>query len=103
MAKKETIILVEGTEIRFYKESDNDFISLTDIARRFNERTGQLILNWMRTRTTIEYLGAWEVLHNARFNVLNFEDIKNQTGSATFVLGINDWTERTGAIGIVNY
>ncbi len=100
MAKKETIILVEGTEIRFYKESDDDFISLTDIARRFNERTGQLILNWMRTRTTIEYLGAWEVLHNANFNVLNFEDIKNQTGSATFVLGINDWTERTGAIGI---
>jgi KilA-N domain len=100
MAKKETIIIVEGTEIRFYKESDDDFISLTDIARRFNERTGQLILNWMRTRTTIEYLGAWEVLHNASFNVLNFEDIKNQTGSATFVLGINDWTERTGAIGI---
>ena len=100
MANKETTILVEGTEIRFYKESDEDFISLTDIARRFNERTGQLILNWMRTRTTIEYLGAWEVLHNANFNVLNFEDIKNQTGSATFVLAINDWTERTGAIGI---
>jgi KilA-N domain len=76
MAKKETIILVEGTEIRFYKESDDDFISLTDIARRFNERTGQLILNWMRTRSTIEYLGAWEVLHNRDFNVLNFEDIK---------------------------
>ena len=100
MAKKETVILVEGTEIRFYKESDDDFISLTDIARRFNERTGQLILNWMRTRSTIEYLGAWEVLHNPSFNVLNFEYIKNQTGSATFVLGITDWTERTGAIGI---
>jgi KilA-N domain len=100
MAKKETVILVEGTEIRFYKESNDDFISLTDIARRFNERTGQLILNWMRTRSTIEYLGAWEVLHNVNFNVLNFEDIKNQTGSATFVLSITDWMNLTGAIGI---
>jgi hypothetical protein len=100
MAKQGTTISVEGTEIRFYKESENDFISLTDIAKRFNERTGQLILNWLRTRSTIEYLGAWEILHNARFNVLNFEDIRNQTGAATFVLAITDWVEKTGAIGI---
>lgn len=100
MAKQATIISVEGTEIRFYKESDDDFISLTDIAKRFNERTGQLILNWMRMRTTIEFLGAWEILHNANFNVLNFEYIKSQTGSATFVLTISDWMERTGAVGI---
>ncbi len=100
MAKQGTTISVEGTEIRFYKESENDFISLTDIAKRFNERTGQLILNWLRTRSTIEYLGAWEILHNSNFNVLNFEDIRNQTGSATFVLAITDWVEKTGAIGI---
>lgn len=100
MAKQGTTILVEGTEIRFYKESENDFISLTDIAKRFNERTGQLILNWLRTRSTIEYLGAWEILHNSHFNVLNFEDIRNQTGAATFVLAISDWVEKTGAIGI---
>lgn len=97
---KQNVIVVEGSEIRFYEEKEHDFISLTDIAKKFNERTGQLILNWLRTRSTVSFLGAWEMLHNPSFNVLNFEDIKNQTGEATFVLTITDWTERTGAIGI---
>jgi hypothetical protein len=57
-------------------------------------------MNWLRNRATIDFLGAWEVLHNSGFNVLNFEDIKSQTGTATFVLAIGDWIERTNAIGI---
>lgn len=97
---KQHVIVVEGSEIRFYEEREEDYISLTDIAKKFNERTGQLILNWLRTRSTVNFLGAWEMLHNPGFNVPNFEDIKNQTGEATFVLTITDWTERTGAIGI---
>ena len=100
MAKQTSIISVDGTEIRFFQANDSDFISLTDIAKRFNERTDQVISNWLRTRTTVEFLGAWEILHNARFNPLNFEGIKNQTGAATFVLSVSDWVENTGAIGI---
>jgi KilA-N domain len=76
---KQTLLSVDGTEIRFYNEQENDFLSMTDIAKRFNERTGQLIQNWLRTRSTIEYLGAWEILHNPNFNVLNFEDINTTT------------------------
>ncbi len=97
---KHNLIVVENLEIRFYQEQDEDFISLTDIAKKFSERTGQLILNWLRTRATVSFLGAWEVLHNAHFNVLNFENIKNQTGEPTFVLTASDWIEKTGAIGI---
>lgn len=40
------------------------------------------------------------LLKQTYFNVLNFEYIKSQTGSATFVLTISDWMERTGAVGI---
>jgi KilA-N domain len=76
---KQTLLSVDGTEIRFYNEQENDFLSMTDIAKRFNERTGQLIQNWLRTQSTIEYLGAWEILHNPNFNVLNFEDINTTT------------------------
>ena len=100
MAKTQTALLVEGTEIRFYQERDEDYFSLTDIAKKFNERTDQVILNWMRTRSTVDFLGAWEMLHNASFNPLNFEGIRNQTGTAAFVLTISDWTEQTAAIGI---
>lgn len=99
MSKQNTII-VEGSEIRFYEEKEQDFISLTDIAKKFNERTGQLILNWLRTRSTVSFLGAWEMLHNPGFNVLNFEYIKSQTGEATFILALTDWIEQTRAIGI---
>lgn len=100
MAKTNAIISVEDTEIRFYTEKEEDFISLTDIARKFNERTDQVILNWLRTRNTVDFLGAWETLHNKDFNPLNFEGIRNQTGSATFVLTITDWVQSTAAIGI---
>lgn len=100
MAKKKATLKVQGIEIRFYKEKDDDFISLTDIAKKFNERTDQIISNWLRTRSTVNFLGAWELLHNASFNPLNFEGIKNQTGEPTFVLSVKDWIEQTEAIGI---
>ncbi|WP_052600193.1 KilA-N domain-containing protein [Aureispira sp. CCB-QB1] len=100
MAKKKTSLTVQGTKIRLYQEKAEDFISLTDIAKKFNPRTGQLILNWLRTRSTISFLGAWETIHNENFNVLKFEYIKNQTGDPTFTLSVSDWMEQTEAIGI---
>lgn len=99
MAKQKKIT-VDGTEIRFYHEKEDDFISLTDIAKKFNEKTGRIILNWLRTRSTVNFLGAWEILHNTNFNVLNFEKIRNETGEPTFVLSIMDWVNQTKAIGI---
>jgi hypothetical protein len=98
--KQASLITVEGTDIRFYYENEADFISLTDIAKKFSDRTDQIISNWLRTRSTIDFLGAWETLHNADFNPLNFEGIRNQTGSPTFVLTTTDWVVSTNAIGI---
>ncbi len=97
---KQKILTVQGSEIRFYEEKEDDFISLTDIAKKFNDRTDQVIANWLRTRNTVDFLGAWESLYNADFNSLNFEGIRNQTGAAAFVLSISDWVEKTQAIGI---
>jgi hypothetical protein len=75
---KSIILTVEGTPIRLISENNEEFISLTDIAKRASERTDQIITNWLRTRSTIEFLGVWESLNNAHFNPLNFEGIKNQ-------------------------
>lgn len=99
MAKKKTII-VKGIEIRLYEEKKEDFISLTDIAKKFNKKTGQIISNWLRTRSTISFLGAWETLHNNDFNVLKFENIRNMTGEPTFVLSMKEWIAETNAVGI---
>jgi len=99
MSKK--TITVQGTEIRLYQEKEEDFVSLTDIAKKFNTRSDQLILNWMRRRNTIEYLGTWEIFYNEDFQTHHYEGFKNDAGSSTFVMSISEWVTQTKAIGII--
>jgi hypothetical protein len=80
-------IHVKGTEIVIFQKRDDDFISLTDIARHKNpESTGLVISHWLSTRYTVEFLGIWEQMHNPIFNVTEFSSIKNQSGSNGFAL-----------------
>ena len=66
MAKivKETIH-AKGIDIGIYTTNfENEFISLTDIAKYRNEDDPRFVIqNWMRNRNTIEFLGVWEELH----------------------------------------
>lgn len=100
MKKGKTKITVQGTEIQLFTRKGADFISLTDMARKFNPQTDVLIQNWLRTRHTLEFLGLWEQLHNPGFNALEFEGFKNQSGLNTFYLSPKKWIEATKAIGI---
>ncbi|WP_353723138.1 KilA-N domain-containing protein [Dyadobacter sp. 676] len=79
-----------------------DFISLTDIARQKDRAPGLVISNWMRNRFTIEFNGLWEQLHNPHFKLLEFEYIKNESGSNSYVLTPKHWIEKTNAIGIIS-
>ncbi len=82
-------------------EDENGFISLTDIARfKDADATGIIIANWLSTKYTIQFIGAWERLHNSNFNVMEFHNIKNEAGSNGFILSSSRWIKRTGAIGI---
>lgn len=101
MAKKK-IIIVQGTEIRLYpQEKEEDFFSLTDIAKKFNpENPSILIVNWFRNKDTVEFLGVWEKLHNPDFNLIEFDKIKNEAGTNRFVLSTSRWINETEAIGI---
>ncbi len=79
------------------------YISLTDIARfKDAERTDDLIRNWLRNRNTIEFVGIWEKLNGPSFNPVEFDGIKMQAGLNSFTLTPKQWTEKTGAIGIVS-
>lgn len=81
--------------------NENDYISLTDIARfKDAESTGIVIANWLSTKYTIQFIGAWEHLHNPNFNVMEFHNIRNEAGSNGFILSSSRWIKRTGAIGI---
>ena len=98
MAKNKTIN-VEGTEITIIsKESNQEYISLTDMAR--SQLQEVVIIKWLSLKSTIEYLGEWEALYNPSFNYTEFGTIKNEAGSNNFVLSVKQWIENTGAIGL---
>ena len=103
MAKNKTIN-VKGTEIVIISEGNKDeYISLTGIARyRDAERSDYILQNWLRTRSTIEFVGLWEQFNNPNFNSIEFDGIKNQAGSNSFSLTPKRWIEATNAIGIVS-
>lgn len=101
-ATKSTIN-VQGTAIAILNRDDADYISLTDIARYRNEQEpSSIINNWMRSRSTIEFLGLWEKLSNEDFKPLEFDRFRTEAGSNYFVLSPQRWIEATQAIGITS-
>ena len=102
MAKKETIN-VKGTEIILLLHKKDDYISLTDMAKFKNaEATGLVIAHWLSTRYTVDFLGIWERVNNPNFNVTEFGNIRNETGTNGFILSSKQWIEKTNAIGIIS-
>jgi len=96
-------INVNEIEIVLYKQNEKEFISLTDMAKfRDSERTNYIIQNWMRTRSTIEFIGLWEQLHNPNFKRIEFDAFRNESGSNSFTLTPKKWIETTNSIGIIS-
>ena len=90
-------INIKGTEITVIsKGKEDDFISLTDIAKYKNPNDPRFVIqNWMRTRFTIEFMGFWEQMYNSNFNRVEFEAVKNEAGSNSFVMTPTKWASRT--------
>ena len=96
-------INVLNNEVRLYSVKEEDYISLTDIARyKDSKRTDYIIQNWLRNRNTIEFLGIWEHLNNPDFNPIEFDGIKKQAGLNSFILTAKRWIGLTSAIGIIS-
>jgi len=91
-------ITVQNTDISVVKYTEEDYISLTDMAK--SQLQEHIIFRWLSLKSTIEYLGEWEMLYNPDFNCTEFGTIKNAAGSNNFVLSVKTWIERTNAIGI---
>jgi hypothetical protein len=101
--KKKSTIHANGTEIAILSNgNENDYISLTDIAKYKSDEPNAVIQNWIRTRDTIEFLGLWEQLNNPSFKPLEFEGFKTEAGKNAFVLSPQKWITTTNAIGIIS-
>ncbi len=95
---------IQDTIISITSIHKEDYICLTDMAKakKGSNRAADVIKNWIRTRTTIEFLGTWENMYNPDFKVEEFDHFKSEAGLPTFVLSPKQWTEKTGAIGIIS-
>lgn len=101
---KISIIDIENAIISITKIEEEDYICLTDMAKakEGDNRAADVIKNWIRTRTTIEFLGTWETMYNPNFNVAEFDHFKMEAGLPTFVLSPKQWAEKTNAVGLIS-
>jgi hypothetical protein len=103
MAKEKTSkINVQGVAISITSQKENDFICVTDMAnaKEGESRAADVIKNWIRNRSTLEFLGTWEQMHNPDFKVVEFDHFRMEAGMPSFVLSPGQWVEKTNAIGI---
>jgi hypothetical protein len=85
-----TSIEVQGGTVTVLSQNQQEISCLTNIAKFKNpDHPDDAIRNWLRTRSTVEFLGVWKRLNNPSFNSLEFEGIKMQTGLNIFVLCLN--------------
>ncbi|TRW98010.1 KilA-N domain-containing protein [Flavobacterium gawalongense] len=103
MTKNNKTIVVKGIVIATLKSGSEDYISLTDIARNKNaEEPKDVVKNWMRSRTTVEFLGIWEELYNPDFKGVEFDSFLFEAGSNSFTLSPSKWIAATNAKGIIS-
>ncbi len=94
---------IQGTKVGLFSFENDDFISLTDIARYKNpEAPKDVVKNWLRSKSTIEFLGLWETINNPAFKGVEFDSFRNEAGSNAFVLSPSKWIEKTNAKGLVS-
>lgn len=98
---KSKVIHVKGIGIATLQHNGEDYISLTDIAREKNANEPKdVVKNWMRSKTTIEFMGIWEQLSNPNFKGVEFDSFLYEAGSNAFTLSPSKWIENTNAIGV---
>ena len=98
MPKKETVT-VQGTEIAVLTHRQDDYISLTDMAKHKNaEIPGTVISHWMSTVFSINYMGLWEKMNNPDFNLTGFREVKTLSTETGFALSPKQWISMTNTL-----
>ena len=96
--KKTTAINVQWVVIGIVETNKESYISLTDIAKYKNFfQPADVIKNWLRSKSTIDFLWLWEFINNPNFKGVEFDQFKNEAGNNYFVLSPQKWIEKTQA------
>jgi len=99
---KNDILQIQNITVTIAQNNGDDFICITDMAKAKDgdSRAADVIKNWIRTRTTLEFIGTWEMMNNPNFKVVEFDHFKTQAGLTSFVLSVSEWIDKTNAIGM---
>ncbi|MBQ9886104.1 MAG: KilA-N domain-containing protein [Lachnospiraceae bacterium] len=102
MTNKNRIITVQDIPITVSMADEEDYICITDMAaaKSDNSRSADVIRNWLRNRSTLEFLSTWEEMYNSNFKVFESEHFKKDVGLVTFTPSVSEWVEKTDAIGL---
>ena len=101
--KGNKLIVVEGITIGIKEIDIQKYICLTDIAKKKNaEEPRFVVINWLRNRNTVEFLGIWEIIHNPNFNRVGLETVRSNAGLNSFTISPSKWIDETNAIGIIS-
>lgn len=96
-------IIVKEQKINILRIGQNEYISLTDLARYADENEPRYpIQNWMRNKDVISFLGLWETMNNENFKGAEFYTFKNEARSNKFKISPQKWIKETNAIGIIS-
>jgi len=102
MGRKTQTLEVKNISVSLITIHDEDYICITDIAKakEGDSRAADIIKNWIRNRSTLEFLGTWEQMYNPDFKVVEFDHFKMQAGLPSFVLSPGQWIKKTSAAGM---
>lgn len=96
------VLEVQGLEIHVVAQENGDYLSLTDMASKFDgEGDTSHINNWLRSKETVEFIGVWERLNNQNFNYVEFDIIRLEAGTNRFRMTAKQWIEKTVGIGLI--
>ncbi|MCF8247287.1 MAG: KilA-N domain-containing protein [Saprospiraceae bacterium] len=93
-------IIADGTEINLISQRNDEYISLTDMARKFNPVPNDVLKAWMRSSANIEFLGTWEIFHNEGFKTVAYNRFRFESTANAFIMTVKQWVGETAAIGI---
>ena len=98
-----SVIHAKDTDIAVISSiGKEDYISLTDIAKYRSDEPNDVVKNWLRSKSTIEFLGLWEQMNNPNFKPVEFDGFRNEAGANAFTMSPQKWINATNAIGIIS-
>ncbi len=100
---KKRKLIVKNVDIKFFSQKESDYISLTDIAKYKNiEAPANVVKNWIRSKSVVEFLGIWEKINNPEFKLVEFDQFWHEAGGNAFTLSPSKWIEKTNGIGLIS-